>query len=245
MLEDSLRVAVERLPPGWSGAFFERVASTQDEARRAPPGVTRAIYVADEQTAGRGRHGRTWQAEAGAALLASILLDAPQGTPWRYTSLASLALAEAIECVAPPAAPRIKWPNDLVIDGAKVAGILAESFSNGERLRVVVGVGVNVNASPSDVLGSTCLARAVGRTIDRGALLHALVGRLDAWLARPPEAARAAWQARLWGRGQRLRLVDLDTDETVVVLGVEPNGALRVRLGNGAERASLTGELLP
>jgi BirA family biotin operon repressor/biotin-[acetyl-CoA-carboxylase] ligase len=245
MLEDSLRVAVERLPPGWSGAFFERVGSTQEEARRAQPGLTRAIYVADEQTAGRGRHGRAWQADAGAALLTSILLDAPQGTPWRYTSLVSLALAEAIEQVAPPAAPRIKWPNDLVIGGAKVAGILAESFFNGERLRVIVGVGVNVNAAPAGVPGATCLAETTGRPLDRGALLHALVGRLDAWLARSPEAARAAWQARLWGRGQRLRLVDLDADETVVVLGVEPNGALRVRLGDGSERASLTGELLP
>ena len=245
MLEDSLRAAVDDLPLGWSGVFFERVGSTQDEARRAPPGLTRAIYVTDEQTAGRGRHGRTWLAAPGTALLASILLNGPQGTPWRYTSLVSLALAEAIEHVARPAAPRIKWPNDLVIDGAKVAGILAESFFNGERLRAVVGVGVNVNASPSDVLGATCLARAAGRTIDRGALLRALVRRLDAWLARSPETARAAWQARLWGRGQRLRLLDRDADETVVVLGVEPNGALRVRLGDGTERACLTGELLP
>jgi BirA family transcriptional regulator, biotin operon repressor / biotin---[acetyl-CoA-carboxylase] ligase len=245
MLEDSLRVAVERLPPGWTGVFFERLGSTQDEARRAPPGLTRVIYVADEQTAGRGRLGRTWLADAGAALLASIVLDAPHGTPWRYTSLVSLALAEAIEQVAPPAAPRIKWPNDLVIDGAKIAGILAESFFNGERLRVIVGAGVNVNAAPAGVPGATYLAETTGRPIDRGALLRAFVGRLDAWLDRSPEASRAAWQARLWGRGQRLRLLDLGADQSVVVLGVEPNGALRVRLADGTERACLTGELLP
>jgi BirA family transcriptional regulator, biotin operon repressor / biotin---[acetyl-CoA-carboxylase] ligase len=245
MLEDSLRVAVERLPPGWSGVFFDRVGSTQDEARRAPPGLTRAIYVADEQTAGRGRHGRTWQAAPGAALLLSMLFEDRDTTPWRYTTLVSLALAEAIEQVVPNTRPAIKWPNDVMLDGRKVAGILAESSYNGERLRVIVGVGVNVNAAPVALPGARCLAETLGGPLDRGALLHALVGRLDAWLARSPEASRVAWQTRLWGRGQRLRLVDLDADETVVVLGVEPNGALRVRLADGTQRASLTGELLP
>jgi BirA family transcriptional regulator, biotin operon repressor / biotin---[acetyl-CoA-carboxylase] ligase len=240
MLEDSLRAAVERLPPGWSGVFFERAGSTQDEARRAPPGSTRAIYVADEQTAGRGRRGRTWLARPGTALQMSIVFEDVQTNPWRYTSLASLALAEAIEQVAPGVRPSIKWPNDLMLDGGKVAGILAESFFNGERLRVIVGLGVNVTAVPPEVPAATCLG-----PVDRAALLHALVGRLDAWLARSPEATRAAWQARLWARGQRLRLVDVDADESVVVLGVEPNGALRVRLGDGTERVSLTGELLP
>lgn len=219
--------------------FFERVDSTQDEARRAPPGVTRAIYVADEQTAGRGRHGRTWLAAPGTALLVSILFEASDTTPWRYTSLVSLALAEAIEQVVPSAAARIKWPNDVVLDGRKVAGILAESSFNGERVRVIVGVGVNVTAAPPDVPAATCLG-----PVDRGALLRAFVGRLATWLDRPPEASRAAWEARLWGRGQRLRLLDLDADQSVVVLGVEPNGALRVRLADGTERASLTGELL-
>ena len=237
MLEDSLRAAVERLPPGWSGVYFERVGSTQDEARRAGP---RSVVVADQQTAGRGRHGRNWQAAPGTALLLSLVFEDDGAPPWRYTSLVSLALAEAVEVVAPELRPRIKWPNDLVLDGRKLAGVLAESTFNGERLRVIIGVGVNVTAAPPDVPSATCLG-----PVDRGALLHALLGRLDAWLARPPGAAQTAWQARLWGRGQRLRLVDLGIDEAVVVLGVEPSGALRVRLADGSERASVTGELLP
>jgi BirA family biotin operon repressor/biotin-[acetyl-CoA-carboxylase] ligase len=220
--------------------FFERVGSTQDEARRAPAGLTRALYVADEQTSGRGRQGRTWLAGPGTALLVSIVFEDRDTSPFRYTTLVSLALAEAIEQVAPGARPAIKWPNDLMLDARKLAGVLAESTSDGERSRVIVGIGVNVTAAPPEVPTATCLG-----SVDRGALLQAFVGRLDAWLARSPEAARAAWQTRLWGRGQRLRLVDLDADERVVVLGVEPNGALRVRLADGTERASLTGELLP
>jgi BirA family biotin operon repressor/biotin-[acetyl-CoA-carboxylase] ligase len=210
-----------------------------DEARRTQDGGPRSIFVADEQTAGRGRHGRSWLADAGTALQVSIVFEDGQASPWRYTTLIALALAEAIELAVPGVRPSIKWPNDLMLDGRKVAGILAESSFNGERLRVIVGVGVNVTAAPPEVPTATCLG-----PVDRGALLHAFIGRLDAWLARPIDAARAAWQARLWGRGQRVRLVELGMDQMVVVLGVEPDGALRVRLGDGSERVSFTGELL-
>ena len=203
--------------------------------------------MADEQVAGRGRHGRQWLAAPGTALLLSILFCEAVHLPWRYTSLVSLALAEAIELVVPGVRPAIKWPNDLVlVDGRKLAGVLAESFSEADHLVVIVGAGLNVSASPTGLPGpATSLSAAAGRPVDRGELLHALVGRLDAWLARPVDAAQSAWQTRLWGRGQRLRLTDLGTDETVVVLGAEPNGALRVRLPDGSERWTTTGELLP
>ena len=274
MLEDSLRAAVERLPPGWSGTFFERVGSTQDEARAAARRGTpsRSVFVADEQTAGRGRHGRRWLAASGSALLVSIVFRhaQPAPVPWQYTSLVSLALAEGIELVVPHARPAIKWPNDLVLDGRKVAGVLAESSFDGEHLLVVVGAGLNVNAAPDDLADAATSLRAVaGERVDRGELLRTFVGRLDAWLARPVQEAQAAWQRRLWGRGQRLRLVDVGPEQvprladvhpeqalrladlrpeqalSVVVLGVEPNGALRVRLPDGSERRTTTGELLP
>ena len=82
------------------------------------------------------------------------------------------------------------------------------------------------------------------REVDRGRLLRALVGHMDAWLARPWPALHAAWQALLWGRGQRLRLLDLGRAEDVVVLGAELDGALRVRLSDGSERLTTTGELI-
>ena len=75
-------------------------------------------------------------------------------------------------------------------------------------------------------------------------MLSRFVQRLDTWLDRPPEDLHAAWQARLWGRGQRVHLLDLGRDEEVVVLGAEPDGSLRVRLPDGSERRTTTGELI-
>ena len=252
MLEDSLRAATASLPPGWSAHLFERVESTQDLARAAARtgAPDRSIFVADEQTAGRGRQRRHWMARPGSGLLLSILFRERSVTPlpWRYTSLASLALIEAIERLLPELRPAIKWPNDVVLGRCKVAGVLAESASDGEQLLVVVGVGVNVASSADELITvggrATSLALAVGRPVDRGALLRLFVDRLDAWLARSLDEARAAWQARLWGRGQRLRLADPDRVQDVVVLGADADGALRVRLPDGSERRTTTGELI-
>jgi BirA family biotin operon repressor/biotin-[acetyl-CoA-carboxylase] ligase len=255
MVEDSLRPALATLPPGWTGRFFERVGSTQDEARSAArlhdaPG--RSIFVANEQTAGRGRHGRQWLASPGSGLMLSMVFreTGPEPKPWRYTCVVSVALAEAIERVASSLRPAVKWPNDLLLDDRKVAGILAESAWDGEHLLVIVGVGVNVGTTADELeqIGApaTSLAVASGAPVDRGELLLTLIRSLDGWLVRPFETTRAAWQSRLWGRGQQVRLADpsLDGEQHVVVLGVEADGSLRVQLADGSERITTTGELI-
>jgi BirA family transcriptional regulator, biotin operon repressor / biotin---[acetyl-CoA-carboxylase] ligase len=254
MVDDGLAAAVKALPGHWHKHYFEAVDSTQDEARAASRlgAPHRSIFVADYQRAGRGRHGRAWVATPGVALLLSVVFrdTSPTPIPWRWTSLASVALAEAIEDVLPRLRPSIKWPNDVMLDDRKVAGILAETSCDGLQLVAVVGVGVNVKSEPADLaaLGGavTSLTVASGRdeSVDRGRLLHALVDRMDAWVERPAAERYAAWQARLWGRGQRLRLVDLGHEAEVVVLGAEPDGSLRVRLPDGSECSTTTGELI-
>src|SRR5262249_1529895 len=106
MLDDSLREVVAGLPPGWTGHFDERVGSTQDVARQADA-PNRSIFVANEQTAGRGRHRRQWLASPGSGLMLSIVFreTGPDPVPWRYTCLVSLSLVEAIERVAPTLQP--------------------------------------------------------------------------------------------------------------------------------------------
>jgi BirA family biotin operon repressor/biotin-[acetyl-CoA-carboxylase] ligase len=248
---DGLAAAVEALPRHWHAHYFEAVESTQDEARAAARlgAGHRSIFVADFQRAGRGRRGRSWLAAPGTALMLSIVFRdmASAPVPWRWTILASVALAEAIAEVAPNLRPSIKWPNDVLLEGQKTAGILAETSWDGVQLVAIVGVGVNVHAHPAELArigpAVTSLRAAGGRAVDRGQLLLGFVDRLDAWLARPSAELLAAWQARLWGRGQRLRLVDLGREEEVVVLGAESNGALRVRLADGTERLTTTGEL--
>jgi BirA family biotin operon repressor/biotin-[acetyl-CoA-carboxylase] ligase len=265
MAGDGLAQALQALPPDWQGHYVDVVDSTQDEARAAAGhgAPSRSIFVADYQRAGRGRQGRSWLARPGEALMLSIVFreHATPPTPWRFTTLASVALSEAVHELLPALAPAIKWPNDVLLDDAKVAGILAETTSDGHELVAVVGVGVNVNSSETSLAQvaraaaspgarstsppiPTSLRIAAGHPVDRGQLLLRVVRRIDEWYGRPWPDLHAAWQARLWRRGQRLRLLDLGRAEEVVVLGAELDGSLRVRLPDGTERYTTTGELI-
>jgi BirA family biotin operon repressor/biotin-[acetyl-CoA-carboxylase] ligase len=252
MASDDLAQALQTLPPEWHGHSFDVVDSTQDEARAAVRrgAPSRSIFVADYQRAGRGRQGRAWLAGPGDALMLSMVFSerATEPIPWRWTSLASVALAESVQELLPMLEPAIKWPNDVLLDDRKVAGILAETTSDGQQLVAVVGVGVNVNSplASLEAVGAhaTSLRIASGQPVDRGRLLLTFLRRIDVWYARPWPELHAAWQARLWGRGQRLRLLDLGREEEVVVLGAELDGSLRVRLADGTERHTTTGELI-
>src|SRR5262245_12741580 len=98
--DEDLRAAVARLPPGWHAHVFDQVASTMDEARAAAraDAPSRSLFIADFQSAGRGRQARVWHAAPGQALLLSMLLrQSAPATPWGSTSLAAVAMAEAIE----------------------------------------------------------------------------------------------------------------------------------------------------
>jgi len=240
---------LNNLPTHWRGHYWESLSSTQDAARAAAEAgaPSRSVFVTDFQSAGRGRHGRTWHAPTGTALLISLLLRQP-GPPslWRSTALASIALCDAMEALCPGLHAEIKWPNDVLIGGRKLAGILAESTWDGRQLNLIVGVGVNVTIERRDLEGlemATSLLIETGQRVDRGALLRELLLRFDEWASKAEADVRAAWHARLWGKGQRLRLADVGSDQDVVVLGAEADGSLRVRLADGSERITATGEL--
>lgn len=249
-----LAEVVQQLPAPWRGRYFETVDSTQDEARaaarRGAPG--RSLFLADYQRAGRGRQGRTWLARPGTSLLMSVLFReaGDNAQPWRFTSLASLALSEAIDALTPSEKKAaIKWPNDVMLDDRKVAGILAETTFDGRELVACVGVGVNVNADERDLAqfpDATSIRISAGHAVARGDLLLAFVGRVDYWLDlhRSTHKLHTAWEARLWRRGQRLRLLDIGDVTDVIVLGASRDGVLHVRLPDGTERQTSTGELL-
>ena len=251
MARDALAAAAQALPSGWQGQFFEAVDSTQDEARAAARwgAPDRSVFVADFQRAGRGRQGRTWLAGPGMALLVSILFreTTTAATPFRWTSLASVALIDAIHDLL-DLKPAIKWPNDLMLNNRKLAGILAETSFDGRHLLAIVGIGANVNTPAAELAGipgrATSLAAECGHEVDRGQLLLRLVRRIDHWLDRPAADLHATWESRLWGRGQRLHLVDLGEQQDVVVLGASADGALRIRAADGVERTTTTGELI-
>ena len=196
-MSDSLRP--EHVVPRLRGRFgrdyrYETlVASTQ---RLLPPAAPEGtVVVADEQTEGRGRLGRRWEAPAGTSILLSLVLY-PNVAPERLPELsivAGRAVAAAIAATTGLAAD-VKLPNDVLVHGRKAAGILAEASEG----RVVLGIGVNVNQTahelPADVrLPPTSLRLELGREVDRAELLVSLLAELerayDAWAAATPSAA--------------------------------------------------------
>jgi BirA family biotin operon repressor/biotin-[acetyl-CoA-carboxylase] ligase len=243
---------------------FDRVGSTNDVVRdwlaAGSPEV--CVAVAREQTTGRGRAGRTWAAPAGAALLVSLGFRpgwlAPDAV-WRLAAIVSLAMADAAEAVAGLAAGsvRLKWPNDLVIDGGtptvirKLAGVLGETDGLGtDDPRAVVGLGVNVDWAAADfppeladsmtslreATGEATGGRAVDRDLLLGAFLAALEPRIEA--LRGGGFDGAGWSARQVTTGRMVRLEAPGSAETVRALGVDPStGALIV-----ADPSAATGD---
>jgi len=171
-------------------AYVESTPSTQ--LLLEPDAPEGAVAVAGEQTAGRGRLGRRWLAPAGTSLLCSVQLR-PEVSPERFPELTGVAARACAEAIAAMTGiqPEVKFPNDLLVGGRKVAGILAEAREG----RVVLGVGVNVNVEEIDLptevdRPATSLLAETGRTISRAGLLVELLERLgqryDAWVDQGP-----------------------------------------------------------
>jgi BirA family biotin operon repressor/biotin-[acetyl-CoA-carboxylase] ligase len=206
-----------------------------------------ATVAADHQTAGKGRHGRSWAAPAGAAILVSVLLRPP---PQRNLPELSLVAASATAQTVDDAtglSSQIKWPNDVMLNRRKVAGILCE-LSDGA---VVVGIGLNVNQSrdelpPDAKVEPASLRTLTGSTYDRAALLGTLLSHLehayDSWLAGGLDALYADIGARDFLRGRR---VTVDGEEATAVM-IGRDGRLEVTSGNGhgSTRTVESGEVL-
>jgi BirA family transcriptional regulator, biotin operon repressor / biotin---[acetyl-CoA-carboxylase] ligase len=223
--------------------WSESCSSTQD-ALRDPSLPEGAVAVTEHQTAGRGRAGRQWEDEAGEALLLSVLLRPPDATGAPQLSLVcALAVAEAVGAVAAVDA-ELKWPNDVLAGGGKLAGILLE----GHERAVVCGIGVNVNQTEASLPAGTrspvaSLRTLTGRDHDRAALLVELLARLEslyaAWLADglTPLARDLARRDGLRGREVRIGGVAGVAD------GLAPDGRLRVRQPDGTTALVASGEV--
>lgn len=214
----------------------------------APDG---ALVLADHQTQGRGRLGRQWFAPPGSSLLFSLILRPPLA-PWqaqRATMICTLAAVEAIwETTGLDA--QIKWPNDIVLAGGKLGGVLTELGLCDRRLDyVVVGMGLNVNLDvnsiPEAITPPTSLLAARGDKVSRLALLLALLARAEAHYEalRGGWSPHTAWRERLATLGQQ---VQVGTPEEVIeglAEDVDADGALLVRTGTGNLRRLLVGDV--
>ena len=197
--------------------------STNERAKQlaaagAPHGT---LVTADEQTAGRGRQGRVWTAPPRSAVLMSVVLR-------ELDELLPVTAAVAV-CNALPVECEIKWPNDVWIQGRKVAGILVEGRpQNGWA---VLGVGLNVTTRdfPAELAALATSLRLAGVDADTEAVLAGLLRSLDEWLGAPPARVLETWRARDALRGERVRW----TGGEGLADGIDDSGALRVETAAG------------
>jgi len=233
-----------------------RVDSTQAIvfALAAEGAPDRTVVVADSQTAGRGRRGRVWHDEPRASLLASILLR-PRLAPAQLSTLSLTAGVAVVEALASATrlAPRLKWPNDVLVDGRKLAGILLESrlgsagpaASAAPASIVALGIGINLaqRAFPPELAAhATSVRLAGGGDVDRDALLGVLLESLDRWRGRLETdgfaPVRMRWRALADTLG---RTVSVD-GVTGVAVDVDDDGALLVDEG-GRRRRVIAGDV--
>jgi len=212
--------------------------STNERAKQlaaagAPHGT---LVTADEQTAGRGRQGRQWVAPPGRALLMSVVLAVNERTP-----LVPLAAAVAL-CHAFPQANGIKWPNDVWVDGRKLAGILIEGRPQDGW--AVLGIGLNVATAPDEFpqeLRDTATSlRASGSDVRTAReAVEVLLPVLDAWLDAPADAVLNEWRERDALHGQRISWAD----GSGVAAGVDDDGALLVQTDDAGVQSLHAGEV--
>lgn len=238
---------------GWRHRHFGDVGSTNAEAlalaREGDPG--RLWVTADRQVAGKGRSGRPWVSEAGNLYASLLLID-----PAPLSRLATLPLAVAtgvhrtLERVLAGTGRRveIKWPNDVLVDGAKICGILIESTSVDGRLAVVIGCGINCAHHPEAVLYPTTDLRALGVDITAQEFLHRFVGGMAEALAEWKggegiATALAYWRAAAKGIGSPITVNLGDTRLEGVFEDIDDEGYLVLLTRDGDRRRISAGDL--
>jgi len=220
--------------------YFDSVGSTNDEALAwaANDATDLSLVVADEQTAGRGRLDRKWFTPPGTALAFSLILRpcaAERPHLSRMVGLAALSVADSL--LVRGLSPQIKWPNDILLNGRKVAGILVESVWSGDDIDcIVIGMGVNIlkGAVPGAemlLFPATSLEDELGNPVERAKVLHDILATLI--VLRPQLATNefmGKWEELLAFRGRQVQ-VEMGGEGSVIgtVSGLEPDGSLQLR----------------
>jgi len=264
MDEQSLKTSLAQLPVPMI-RYFDRIGSTNDEALAwaaqdltAGGAAEGCLVVADSQERGRGRLGRHWVSRPGSSLAFSLILRPEpveiEHLPF-FSPLAGLAICQALESLG--LEPQIKWPNDVLLDRKKTAGILVEVIWSGADLQAVV-IGAGVNVAPESVPPETELlfpatsvqdaaAKAAGAkpVVDRDNLLQAILANLFAWRARLSDPAfLQAWEKRLAFRGEWVRVEETGSDPlTGQVVGIDAGGGLLLRTAGGENRSVQVGDV--
>jgi BirA family biotin operon repressor/biotin-[acetyl-CoA-carboxylase] ligase len=228
---------------------FDEIGSTNDVAReKLRQGVAEgAVVWAHRQTAGRGRQGNHWTSDAGNLFATFILRPQVSAADCGQLSfLSAVALAETAEIFLPPSADvRLKWPNDMLINGQKAAGILLESEGqNGKIDGVVIGIGVNLARAPQ---GAISLNAAGAGLVDTGLFLerlyHNLMTHYAVWKKSGFEDIRVKWLSRAWKKGEVINIRLPQENFSAVFKDIGVDGSLEALLSDGTLRRIHSGEV--
>ena len=237
-------------PAGYRRKDYAELDSTNEEARRlAEAGETGPLWISAVcQTAGRGRRGRAWDTPAG-NLAATLLLwpQASQAVTGQLSFAAALAAAEMVQHFAPDAAVTVKWPNDVLAEGRKIAGILLEGRGATSERWLAIGIGVNLAHHPEGTaFPATSLAQLGIAPPSCDQALRLLAARFahwyDAWMEKGFPALRAAWLKRASGLGAPITARLPHETRQGVFEGIDASGALLLKEGTGV-RAIAAGEV--
>ncbi|WP_306016231.1 biotin--[acetyl-CoA-carboxylase] ligase [Oceanicaulis sp. MMSF_3324] len=232
-------------------AYYDTLDSTNEEAKRqALAGATGPKWiVARRQSSGRGRRGRPWASKTGNLFTTGLYrLDCDPARAAQLSFAAALAVGDVCASVLDPERVRLKWPNDVLVEGRKISGILLESGQHARGgLWLAIGIGVNLAHHPEDSERPATDLRAQGGEIAVDAAAERLSRRFDHWLNRWAQDGfnpiREAWLSRVHGLGERC-VVRLD-HETLegVFADLGPDGSLRLDLKDGGRRFISAGDV--
>ena len=242
------------VPAGWSGRAFDSVASTSVVARELAEDacVDRMVVLARQQTGGRGRISRSWASPPG-NLYSSVILrpPVPAARAAELTFIAALAVHDALSAQSSRLTPTLKWPNDVLVNQRKIAGILLEcdTVADGRLAWVCMGVGINVVSHPANTASmATDLTEALGAPGDLQAVLTAYLTGLDhwcgTWLADGFTAVRAAWLDRAHPPGTVVHVRTGETPFTGRFETIDEHGTLVVVLDDGTQRLVAAGDVM-
>ena len=226
---------------------YSILGSTNDEARRlAKLGKCGPLAVwTAEQPDGRGRSGRNWAGTRG-NLMVSLLLH-PDRTPAETGSMALAAGLAVVDCARNWGRDaRIKWPNDVLLEDAKLAGVLVEAGSKGSKLEwMVVGIGLNLAEAPALDRPTACIGAGVPMEEALGRIIEAVLRRYREWLAGGFPAVRDEWLERAAWLGRTVRVGEGQGAVEGVIRTVDAEGSLVVCDAAGVERRLAAGEVFP
>ena len=242
----------------WAGknvVYYDEIDSTNNRAKEAGDNGAAhgTLFVADMQVAGKGRRGRVWKSPSGSSIYMTILLypDIPPVKAPQLTLLMAIAVAEGIQEVT-GLETKIKWPNDIVVNGKKVCGILTEMSTEEDAIRyVVVGIGINANTTdfPEEIRATaTSLALELGHPVCRAAVINGVMCAFEEYYGRYRETLdmsllKELYNQKLVNVEREVKVLAPGGDYTGISHGINDAGELIVELPDGSIREINSGEV--